>query len=106
MNNFLLIYTGGGMPETEEEQAAVLKVWDDWFEELGDHLVDGGNPTGPEAKTIHSDGHIHDGPEGAMATGYSMLKAESLDQAVTLAKGCPMLAGKGSITVYEIIPAM
>ena len=106
MNNFLLIYTGGGMPETEEEQAVVMKAWADWFEELGDHLIDGGNPTGPESKTIHSDGMVHDGPEGMMATGYSMLKAESLDQAVTLAKGCPMLGGGGNISVYEIIPAM
>lgn len=106
MNNFLLIYTGGGMPETEEEQAAVMKAWGDWFEELGDHLLDGGNPTGPEAKMIHSNGMVRDGTEGTKATGYSMLKAESLDQAVTLAKGCPMLDGGGNITVYEIIPAM
>jgi hypothetical protein len=106
MNSFLLVYTGGGMPETEEEQAVVMKAWEDWFGELGDHLVDGGNPTGPEAKSIHSDGAVHDGPEGKMVTGYSMLKAESLDQAVTLAKGCPMLDGGGNITVYEIVPAM
>jgi hypothetical protein len=106
MNNFLLVYTGGGMPETEEEQAAVMKAWADWFEDLGENLVDGGNPTGPQAKTIHSDGHVHDGADGTMATGYSMLKAGSLDQAVALAKGCPMLAGNGSITVYEIVPAM
>jgi hypothetical protein len=106
MNNYLLVYTGGGMPETEEEQAVVMKAWADWFEELGDHLVDGGNPTGPLAKTIHSNGMVHDGPEGEMATGYSMLKAESLDQAVNLAKGSPMLEGNGNISVYEIVPAM
>ncbi len=106
MNNFLLVYTGGGMPETEEEQAVVMKAWGQWLEELGEHLVDGGNPTGPVARTIHSDGMVHEGPHGEMATGYSMLKAESLDQAVSLAKGCPILDGGGNITVYEIFPAM
>jgi hypothetical protein len=106
MNNFLLVYTGGGMPESEEEQAAVMKAWGDWFETLGGDLVDGGNPTGPMAKTITSDGLVSDGPDGTMATGYSILKADSLDSAVTKAKGCPMLAGGGNISVYEIFPAM
>ncbi len=106
MNNFLLVYTGGGMPETEEEQAVVMKAWGDWFEELGDSLVDGGNPTGPDAKTIVSSGVVNDGPDGKMATGYSILKAESFDRAVSLAKKSPMLDGGGNITVYEIFPAM
>ena len=106
MHNFLLVYTGGGMPETEEEQAVVMKAWGDWFEELGDALVDGGNPTGPDAKTIGSNGAVNDGPDGKMATGYSILKAESFDSAVSLAKGSPMLDGSGNITVYEIFPAM
>ena len=30
MNNFLLVYTGGGMPETEEEQAEVF-LWSPYF---------------------------------------------------------------------------
>ena len=106
MNNFLLVFTGGSMAETEEEQKLVMKAWAKWYEELGDHLVDEGNPTGPVAKTIHSDGMVHDGSEGLMITGYSMLKAESLDQAVDLAKGCPVLEGDSSITVHEIFPVM
>ena len=106
MNNFLLVYTGGGMPETEEEQAVVLKAWDAWFGILGDHLVDGGNPTGPVAKTIKSDKSVVDGPDGKMASGYSMIKAESYDSALELAKGCPMLDGGGNITLYEIFPPM
>ena len=106
MNNFLLVYTGGGMPETEEEQALVLKGWEVWFEKLGDHLVDGGNPTGPKALTIRNDKTVVDGPDGKMATGYSMIKADSLDVALELAKGCPMLDGGGNISLYEIIPAM
>ena len=106
MNNFLLVYTGGGMPETEEEQAIVLKAWEDWFDILGDHLVDGGNPTGPEVKTINSDKSVVEGPDGKVLSGYSMIKAESYESAIELAKGCPMLDGGGNITVYEIIPAM
>ena len=106
MNNFLLVYTGGGMPESEEEIAVVMKAWDNWFETLGSDLVDGGNPTGPMAKTIMSDGSVSDGPDGTMATGYSIIKADSLDSAVSKAKGCPMIEGGGNITVYEIFPVV
>ena len=42
----------------------------------------------------------------AWATGYSILKADSLNAAVDLAKGCPVLQSGGKITVYEITPAM
>ena len=40
------------------------------------------------------------------ATGYSILKADSLNAATDLAKGCPVLLSGGKITVYEITPAM
>ena len=56
MPKYVFAYHGGGMPESEEEQAVVMKAWGDWFETLGEKLVDGGNPTGPDAKTIDSDG--------------------------------------------------
>jgi hypothetical protein len=106
MANYLLTFTGGGMPETEEEQAAVMKAWEDWYETLGAAVVDPGNPTGPVAKTITSDGMVNDGPDGTMTTGYTILMAESLDDAVMKAKGCPMLDGGGNISVFEIVPAM
>jgi hypothetical protein len=35
MANFVLLYSGGRMPETEAEQAAVLKAWTDWYGRLG-----------------------------------------------------------------------
>ncbi|HKF37191.1 MAG TPA: hypothetical protein VKB35_09845 [Ktedonobacteraceae bacterium] len=45
MANYLLLYSGGRMPESEAEQAAVMQAWTSWFGELGSALVDGGNPT-------------------------------------------------------------
>ena len=41
-----------------------------------------------------------------MLSGYSILKADSLDKAVDMAKGCPVLESGGKITVCEIHPAM
>jgi hypothetical protein len=106
MANFVLLYSGGSMPETEAEQAAVMQAWGAWFGGLGNALVDGGNPFSPVAKHIASDGTVSDGPVGTMATGYSIIKAESLGSAVQMAKGCPVLQGGGQISVYETFPVM
>ena len=106
MANFVLLYSGGSMPETEAEQAAVMQAWGVWFGGLGNAVVDGGNPFTTLAKSIASNGTVSDGPVGTMASGYSIIKAESLSAAVEMAKGCPILQGGGQISVYETFPVM
>ena len=103
MTKYVLLYTGGGMPETEAEQAAVLAAWGAWYDSLGDGVVDFGNPFTPLAKQIASNGTVTDGPVGAMASGYSIIQANSLDDAVTMARGCPILKAGGQISVYETL---
>ena len=39
-------------------------------------------------------------------SGYSIIKADSLDAAVETAKGCPVLAGGASLVVSETFPVM
>ncbi|HYB02655.1 MAG TPA: hypothetical protein VED37_20680 [Ktedonobacteraceae bacterium] len=106
MANFLLLYTGGSMPETPAEQEAVLKAWGAWYGKIGSNLVDGGNPFTPIAKSISSNGAVSDGPVGELATGYTIIKADSLDAAVAIARECPVLQGGSRITVYETFPVM
>lgn len=106
MANFVLLYSGGGMPETQAEQAQVMQAWGEWFGKIGSALVDGGNPFTPVAKTIASNGKVSDGPVGTLATGYSIIKADSLDAAVEMAKGCPVFLGGGHISLYETFPVM
>jgi hypothetical protein len=106
MANFLLVYTGGGMPASDAERTKVMDAWGAWFGRLGPAVVDAGNPIGPKAKSISSDGSVHDGAVGTAASGYSILKADSLNQAVELAKGCPVLESGAKISVYETFPAM
>ena len=106
MADYLLLYSGGKMPETDEARAQVMKAWDGWFKQIGSALKDGGNPFTPAVRTISSDGAVTDGAKGSPATGYSILQADSLDEATALAKGCPVLEGGASITVYETFPVM
>jgi hypothetical protein len=105
MGDFALLYSGGSMPETEEETARVMKAWTDWYSELGKAIKDGGNPFGA-AKTVGSDGSLRDGASGTPHTGYTILTADSLERAAELAKGSPVLHGGGSVTVYEIVEVM
>jgi hypothetical protein len=102
--NFLLVYHGGSMPDSPEEGAKIMQAWTDWFGVLGDALVDGGNPVS-QVKSIAADGSVSDGAANA-ATGYSVIKADSLDAAVALAKGCPVLQGGASVEVAETFAVM
>jgi hypothetical protein len=106
MMDYLLLYSGGTMPESEAEQAAVMGAWDAWSKALGDAVVDLGNPFTPAAKSIASDGAVSDGPVGSMASGYSVIKANSLDEAVEMSRGCPVLQGGAQISVFETFSVM
>ncbi len=106
MANFVLVYSGGGMPATEAERGKAMEAWGAWFGGLGEKVVDAGNPFGSHAKNVSDGGAVHDGPIGTAATGYSIIKAESLNAAADAAKGCPVLMSGGRITVYEVTPAM
>jgi hypothetical protein len=106
MANFVLVYTGGNRPATEAEGKKAMEAWGAWFGQLGDKVVDAGNPFDAHAKTL-SNGSVSDGAAGTPATGYSILNADSLSSATKLAQGCPHLQSAGSkITVYEVTPLM
>ena len=104
MANFLLTFQGGKMPETPEQNAKVMKAWAGWFAEIGGALVDAGNPVS-QSKTIHSNGSVSNGPANA-PTGYTIIKADNLDHAVKISKGCPVLADGASVVVSETFAAM
>ena len=105
MARFLLAYHGGGMPESEEEQARVMAAWGAWFQSAGGAIADPGNPVS-ESRTIAADGSVSHGGGANPVSGYSLLEAESLDAAVAIAKGCPVLQGGATIEVAETFNAM
>ena len=101
MGKYVLLYTGGGMPESEAEQAQVMAAWGAWYEGLGDAVADPGNPFGPAVMNIVEDRTVSQGAIGAQNSGYSILNADSFEAAIEMAKKCPMLDGNGQITIYE-----
>ena len=93
MKKFLFLYKGF-MPPTPE----IGKAWMDWFGTVGDAMVDSGNPmsggvevTPDEVKTIET------GLESF--TRYSIINADTMDDAIMLAKTNPMIT---SVVVYDL----
>ena len=104
MANYLLVYRGGSMPETPEDQEKVMRAWTNWFGQLGSALVDGGNPAS-QTKVIGGDGSVSPGGTSS-PTGYSVIAADDIDSAVRLAKGCPVLTGGATVDVVEMFSVM
>jgi hypothetical protein len=102
MPNYVFAYSGGkGVSADEAARNAQMARWGQWFEELGATLVDGGAAMGT-AKTVGPGGSVRAGGSRGL-TGYSIVSADSLDSAVELANGCPVLEIGGAVDVYEVI---
>jgi hypothetical protein len=100
MAKFLFVYHGGSHPETKEAQAKVMAAWGQWFGSMGKAVIDGGNPVG-KSSTVRSNGTIAKDGGANPASGYSLIEAASLDEALAKAKGCPLLAAGGSVEVAQ-----
>ena len=61
-------------------------------------------PMARNSAIISADGSITSG--AGDASGYSIIEADSLDAAADLAKGCPVLQGGASVSVYETFEVM
>jgi hypothetical protein len=106
MSDYVLLYAGGSTPEDPAEQKRVMDLWTAWFDELGSAVKDRGNPFTGQAKTITADGAVSDGSGGGNATGYSIIRAGSLDEATASAKGCPLFESGGTLMVFETLDIM
>jgi hypothetical protein len=102
LQQYLLVYYGGGAGDNEDEQKRIMDQWFAWFGQLGEKLKDGGLPFSGAVRSVESDGSAKDGHIGSeSATGYTILMADSLDDATELAKACPVLESGGKLSIYE-----
>jgi len=92
MKKFVIFHYGFEMPTPE-----IMDSWNKWFASIGDKIVDPGSPLGP-GREISPSG-TKELPMGLESlTGYTVINADSLDEAEVIAKGCPMIT---SVRVYE-----
>ena len=104
MPKYVLAYTGGKTPASEEEGKKSMEAWVAWIGSVGSSMVDIGNPFG-SSKTVASDGKLTDGAPANLA-GYSIVSADSIDDASKFAESCPQLAAGGAVEIYETLEVM
>lgn len=100
MSKYLFVYHGGSQPEGEEAVAEVMNAWGEWLGSMGSAVVDGGNPVGMSS-TVKSDSSVANDGGSNPASGYSLIEAADIDEALSKAKGCPILSAGGSVEVAE-----
>lgn len=90
-----------------ENMNALVKKWDDWVSGIvaEGKLVSSGSRLSMEGKVLRPGGVITDGPFVEIKEklgGFAIVKAESLDEATTLAHGCPVLEVGGSVEIRPV----
>jgi hypothetical protein len=95
MTTFLFAYRApeGYTPGQPDAVAA----WRAWFEEINEHVEELGNP-------IFARDSVGKPLGETVLGGYSFIAAESLDEAVSLARGCPLIALGGGVEVGVVTP--
>ena len=102
MGKYLLVYQGQVDPSANQgpPDDAVMQAWNSWGAKVGSALTDFGSPTGPRTRVGGSG-------EALPITGYTIVEADSLDDARTLCDGHPFLEDAPadfSVDVYELMP--
>jgi hypothetical protein len=99
MAKFVYLYSGAAMADTPQAQEQAMQEWTAWLGGLGGSVTDIGNPFGASA-TVGAGGTS---PEASGFGGYSVIEADSLDDAAAKASGCPALKSGGNVEVYEAL---
>ncbi len=99
MPKFLLTYHGKPDIQSPEDGAKHMTAWKAWSAGLGAAVVDPGLPVGP-SKTITATDVVDDGGSNPVS-GITIIQAETMDEAIVMAKGCPHLSGSGTIEIAE-----
>ena len=107
MTKYVFIYHAPMTPEdaappSQEEMDAVMGEWNAWAGKVGERMVDFGTPLAGGVR-VTTDGTS---PSDREVAGYSIIEADSKDDALELAKVDPHLHMPGGceIEVHEAQP--
>ena len=101
MKQYVLVYLGGSQPSSPEDARQHFAKYVEWLSSLGDSVV---IPTIPlkDTTTVSPDGTVREGGSSAMS-GFSIIKADSMEAALSIAQACPFLEIGGSLEVSEMM---
>lgn len=109
MAKFLFVYRSSSESSQEvpspEQMQGIMAAWGEWFRKVGDAMVDGGDGLQPTGRIVKPGGVVSDGPfieAKELVGGYSVVQADSYEQAVEHARSCPIVMEGGTIEVREL----
>lgn len=111
MKEFMYLFRGGDARrsgQSPEEAQQHMDQWVQWMQQLAqDGVLKAGQPLQTGGKVVEKAGEIvTDGPfaEGKeVVGGFLIVKAETIEQAVEISKGCPIFEYGGTTEVREIL---
>lgn len=106
MTKYMFLYRGpsevsAGYNPSPEEFQEMFAQWAAWKEKFKDQVVDLGDALKPGGKFLNKNATPTDGPlpeAKEIVTGYSIIQAKSLDEAVKIARECPIFEMPGATT--------
>lgn len=101
MPQYMISYLGGDKPASPEEGQQHMAKYRAWLASLGDAAVSPANPL-KDTTTVNPDGSVTTGSSTTMS-GFTIVKAGSLTDALSMARACPFLDVGGSLEVSEMI---
>ena len=101
MPKYIFVYLGGELPESPEEGQKHFQRYQQWLDKLGSAVI---SPAIPfrDTHVIQPDGTVSPGSASAMS-GLSIMRMDSLEDALAAARSCPFLEIKGTLEVSEMI---
>ncbi len=102
MPDFMITYLGGNKPSSQEEGKEHFARYMQWLSALGDSAVSPANPL-KDTRTVKPDGSVSEGST-TMMSGFTIVRADSMEMAMDIAKNCPFLDIGGSLEVSELVP--
>jgi hypothetical protein len=110
MKDFIFVFRQSSFDQrniSAEEIDAVNKKWNDWIGGIAaqGRLKNHGAHLQPEGKVLKPGGVITDGPFVEIRErlgGFIVITADSLEEATTLAHGCPALEADGSVEIRPV----
>jgi len=101
MPQYIIVYLGGDQPSSPEEGQQHFARYMEWLSSLGDSAVSPANPL-KDTSTVNPDGSVTSGGTSTMS-GYTIVEADSIEAALSMAKACPFLDIGGSLEVSELV---
>lgn len=101
MPQYVITYLGGNQPTSPEEGKKNMAKYMEWIASLGENAVSPMNPF-KNTNTVNSDGSVKTGSSTKMS-GYTVINAASMAEAMQMVKDCPFLEVGGTLEVSELI---